>query len=307
MVVNDCKYGNCALCGKERELKLSHIKPKFEFKALKKNALTGNIRRSDKPNLRTQDGLKIYLLCEDCEQRFSKLEKRFADNIYHPIRVKEHEFTYSYEGDWIKRYLISVAWRCLKHSFIINDFNGFHDNEIKEILDKVEDWRKFLLSDDLINEDCVYLIPMTQKYFDKNIFPSDITYNYANSAVEFDKEINQAGNWGFVYIKMAYLVGIVSFICEKEINSKGIKINNDKGLLWKEEIKIPELVSWKIENNYKILTSRVKNLSEDQLIKILKDAKKNLYRLEKTETFKALSKMGYTRKDIEELINKYNI
>ena len=70
----------CALCLQERQLRDSHIIPKFVFDYLKRTSATGFLRFSDRPNRRAQDGMTAALLCDECEQRLSVFEKYFAEH-----------------------------------------------------------------------------------------------------------------------------------------------------------------------------------------------------------------------------------
>jgi hypothetical protein len=85
--------GKCKLCGNESNLILSHIVPSFVFKWLKENSATGYLRFANTPNLRVQDGIKEYWLCNVCEGLFNKWETEYANKIFRPIaEAKSHEF-----------------------------------------------------------------------------------------------------------------------------------------------------------------------------------------------------------------------
>ena len=66
--------GTCALCGQQKDLRKSHIVPRFVGKWLKSTSATGFLRGVKNPELRLQDLPTLPLLCGDCEQIFSKLE-----------------------------------------------------------------------------------------------------------------------------------------------------------------------------------------------------------------------------------------
>src|SRR5690606_35181516 len=56
-------------------------------------------------------GIKQYLLCERCEGLFSKVEKKFAENIFIPyLRNSKEEFEYQ---EWLRYFITSVNWRVL--------------------------------------------------------------------------------------------------------------------------------------------------------------------------------------------------
>ena len=63
---------SCRLCGATKELQESHILPGFVFRWKKETSATGYLRFGQQPNLRVQDGVKLHLLCRDCERRFNK-------------------------------------------------------------------------------------------------------------------------------------------------------------------------------------------------------------------------------------------
>jgi hypothetical protein len=73
----------CRLCGATKELQESHILPGFVFRWMKATSATGYLRFGQQPNLRVQDGLKLLLLCGDCEGRFNHWETQFANKIFH--------------------------------------------------------------------------------------------------------------------------------------------------------------------------------------------------------------------------------
>ena len=118
------KLKTCALCHKNAELELSHIIPKFAIRYLKETSI-GNLRSADNPNSTIQDGEKHYLLCGECEDRFSEYEKKFADNIFHPyFNQKQRAFNYD---QWLHYFITSVSWRHLYLDlldFVQNDVVG---------------------------------------------------------------------------------------------------------------------------------------------------------------------------------------
>lgn len=71
---NNKHSGICRLCNKEGILINSHIIPKFIFKWHKKSSATGYLRTNLDPNKREQDGIKMRLLCNNCEALFNEWE-----------------------------------------------------------------------------------------------------------------------------------------------------------------------------------------------------------------------------------------
>lgn len=113
----------CALCKSDKPLVKSHVIPQFVFDRIKKNSPTGFLRGVFlKPNKREQDGDKLKMLCIDCEQRFSKAEKVFAEKVFEPYHESgTTSFTY---GPWLSYFISSVNWRTLHLDNI-----GFHSKK----------------------------------------------------------------------------------------------------------------------------------------------------------------------------------
>jgi hypothetical protein len=57
----------CRLCAKPKVLRCGHIFPKFYWDWLKQTG-SGYFRDFKKPNVKVQDGHKLYLLCHECEE-----------------------------------------------------------------------------------------------------------------------------------------------------------------------------------------------------------------------------------------------
>lgn len=131
--------GKCALYDIETDLRESHIYPKFVIKHTKK---TGSdfLRRVVDPNKREQDGLKLYLLSSDAEQKFGVREKWFAENIFVPYL--KGKLTFDYDQN-LYYFAISFLWRILLTEFKTNKElkNKWYYEQLKEV--EIE-WRKFL-------------------------------------------------------------------------------------------------------------------------------------------------------------------
>ncbi|MDA1802616.1 hypothetical protein [Bacillus cereus group sp. BY6-1LC] len=105
--------GECALCKKESELKLSHIIPKFVFRTLKKDSFTGRFRAATEPNKALQDGKKEYMLCGECEGLFSSNETKFSNKIFIPFKENGFKTPLKYDDNWLNFFITSVNWRVL--------------------------------------------------------------------------------------------------------------------------------------------------------------------------------------------------
>jgi hypothetical protein len=117
----------CRLCGATKELQESHILPGFVFRWKKETSATGYLRFGQRPNLRVQDGVKLHLLCQDCEQRFNNWEPEFANRIFHPMtQGKAARACY---GAWLLLFCASVSWRVL-----VYHIDGNHLTHMDEAL-----------------------------------------------------------------------------------------------------------------------------------------------------------------------------
>ncbi|UQF12568.1 hypothetical protein [Vagococcus lutrae] len=112
----------CALCGSDKKLELSHIVPKMVARHLKKTSV-GGVRNTANPNRIVQDSEKHYMLCADCERRFSRTETYFANNIFYKFQRNSVK-VFPYSTDFFY-FVTSVSWRSLYLDII-----DFTENEI---------------------------------------------------------------------------------------------------------------------------------------------------------------------------------
>ncbi|HEY4356165.1 MAG TPA: hypothetical protein VGN16_10495 [Acidobacteriaceae bacterium] len=109
---------------------------------MKETSATGYLRAGANPRRRAQDGLKASLLCENCEQRFSRLERDFANDIFYPIqRDKIEEVQY---GKWFLKFCVSISWRVLSYGMQQARLDHFSEAQQCEARDALERWAQFL-------------------------------------------------------------------------------------------------------------------------------------------------------------------
>lgn len=138
----------CALCGKDEKLLESHIIPKFVFNWIKDTSSTGYLRQVNNVNKRMQDGLKLNLLCYNCEQFFSSFEKKFAEKIFQPYtKAIENNFeNYTFHSveheDWLLKFVISLQWRGLKYFRSLDNLNFTKKDEFEKY-EKI--WHEYLI------------------------------------------------------------------------------------------------------------------------------------------------------------------
>lgn len=137
--------GICALCEKEKELCESHFIPKFVFDWIKKTSATGYLRQAININKRSQDGTREKFLCFECETKFSKHEKYFADEFFYPyLEKKKTSFNYN---ENLQKFIISISWRLLKKD--LEGFKSFQPEMFEYAKQAEEYWREILLKDEL--------------------------------------------------------------------------------------------------------------------------------------------------------------
>ncbi|MGM0803516.1 MAG: hypothetical protein ACQET8_02160 [Bacillota bacterium] len=141
--MSEFKIGICKLCQKEAELQNSHIIPKFVGRWLKKTSSAGHIRNAVNPNLRIQDLSKDYLLCSECELRFSAVETKFANEIFYPFH-KENKKLFHYDK-WLQKFLISLNWRVAISG--LNNLIPDNHHSLPLLVSTLETWRLFLLDE----------------------------------------------------------------------------------------------------------------------------------------------------------------
>lgn len=133
----------CRLCGETKELQESHILPGFVFRWMKETSATGYLRFGQQPNLRVQDGLKVHLLCGDCERRFNRWETDFANRIFHPMT--QGDAARASYGPWLLLFCASVSWRVLVYHMDTTQLHSVPD-ALLPIAERAElIWREFLL------------------------------------------------------------------------------------------------------------------------------------------------------------------
>jgi hypothetical protein len=190
--------GVCRLCGQTRDLRDSHIVPKFVFDWMKQTGGT-HFRVSGTPNRRVQDGRKYPLLCEECEQRFSGKEKWFSENIFDPY-IGRGVKSLPYDGS-LFYFLVSVLWRALQDEWAeVPPGHPFRARlELAE-----QEWRTFLLGG-----------PVPPTFNDLHLFLTDVSVQEDSQPVvnfnryfarAVDHTIASSQRQCFVYAKFARFI-----------------------------------------------------------------------------------------------------
>ena len=112
-------------------------------KWLKSTSATGFLRGVEEPDKRRQDLMNIHMLCQSCEERLSRLETYFANNIFFPF-LEDKSRSFKYDGRLLE-FVISLSWRTLLVSY--DDFKQDIPNLCQYIDEAEATWRRYLLGD----------------------------------------------------------------------------------------------------------------------------------------------------------------
>ena len=171
---------SCALCGRSGDLKASHIIPKFVGKWIKDTSATGFLA-SATDGARVQDLPTFRLLCSDCEQRFSRLEKPFADKIFYPFNNSgDSRLEY---GSWLEPFAVSLGWRVLKAGYEV--VKSKHPALYSQMAQAEATWREFLLGD-----------RQTVSPYESHLFFLDSMKTAADAPEKFAWYSRRAAGWG---------------------------------------------------------------------------------------------------------------
>jgi hypothetical protein len=278
--------GICRLCKTESNLQLSHIIPKFVFSWLKETAASP-IRNSQKPNVRVQDGLKIYLLCANCESLFSEWENLFAKNIFHPLQQEQQDRRYFQYSKWCSKFAVSLSWRILLYA----KEKGIQDisvEQFKKIDESLDNWREYLLSS-----------RKSPAPFDQHLIPLTLLANYANTKVSpfinryflraVDLDVAYSSNRLFTYVKMGKIM-LFGLVHENHPHLwKNTKISVDRGVIGigNETYILPTGLDDYFSDRANKAASISGSLSPKQKEKVQQHAKKNEDKIMQSEIFRA--------------------
>jgi hypothetical protein len=109
---------NCKLCLKEKELMFSHIIPEYFYEPMydEKHRFMQISTIPEIPIKHKQKGIREYLLCEECEQKFSVFERYVSQAYYHKEsnKIQQDERIFVVEDvDYklLKLFQLSILWR----------------------------------------------------------------------------------------------------------------------------------------------------------------------------------------------------
>lgn len=275
---------HCKLCGKLAELRESHLVPAFVYRWLKNTSGTGYIRFGQAYNQRVQDGMKIPLLCEDCESRLSVWEKKFAEQIFHLVREK-NDGNLSY-GSWFAKFAASVSWRVLLTFAERGHLTHLPAHVTLKANDALQKWKAFML--DKVDNPGPFPLNFIPLGMLSSMPPPGTSPNinwYLTRAVDID--VVHAKGQSYVYLKMCHCI-FLGFI-EQPVGTywKGTRISIKRGVV-AQRMTVPKPFMDYVNNKAKRLYNLTRNLSQKQKEVISESYQKNMDRFTNSETFKAV-------------------
>ncbi len=278
--------GICALCLNTADLKISHIIPKFVWRWIKKPT-SAAIRTSRNPNQKIQDGPKIFLLCDDCEQRLSEWEKLFSEKIFLPLHASEPVTQRIVYEEWALKFAVSVSWRVA--IFFQREYENKHLTQLQCQLsnDALEIWRKFLMGE-----------MKSIGIFDQHLLPVDVIADYTGEEISpflnryflrnVHMDIISTNDSVYIYTKMCKLI-LFGRIQEKHKQLwKGMKLHAKGGDIRPRNYLVPEYMSdyWnrkadEVKNILKSLSPRQQEIGDKAFYK-------NVDAIANSEIFRAM-------------------
>ena len=257
----------CRLCCQTKPLRVSHIIPAFVWAWLKKTSV-GGVRGSEIPNRRIQDGPKVPMLCEACEQTFSVWEREFCKNIFDPIHASARTpIGLPYRGTWALRFCVSVSWRALE---LLKDHGLSHLTEPQQrgCDETLETWRKFLTN----------ALPHPGRH-EQHLVPLDVIADHTMPDLSpfinryltraIDLSLPTSNKEVLTYVKMGRLLLIGFAVPAQDTTDwKGTKVRVREGTVGDDRMVLPgKLYNW-MNERANFVASKLGELSPPQKQKI---------------------------------------
>lgn len=277
----------CALCRKSKELKESHLIPKFVGKWLKKTSATGYLRNTDNINKRQQDIIKEYLLCGECELLFSNWEKQFSEKMFIPF-LDEKNYVIEYK-EWLAKFCASLSWRTL--IYIRNKNSNFIDESdffIDQINSAEINLRNFLLGkQDNLYQYEQHIFPLSEiDTPDKSLkLPTNINRYFLRS---IGVDVLKGDNDIYIFTKLPtfLILGIVTSNFSSKMRASRVSLK--QGICRPSTLIMPEYLLGYMRNKALEIQEKRRSMSDEQQNKIYKAALDNLDKTADSKSFEAM-------------------
>jgi len=277
----------CSLCLQHRELRNSHILPKFVVSWLKKNT-PGQIRKGDSPNVRIQDSDKMRLLCNTCEEMLSKWEKEFAEKVFIPVHSGELARGHISYGPWAMKCLASISWRVLIFHSLSQGLPNLHDQHIIEESNRTLERLRLFIMDEIPSPEpyAQHLLPM--EIIADHTLPQLSPFMNRYIVSTLDHDVIGSKNCAYIYSKLGTLLLFGEIVDPLGHEWDGTRLSNDEGALRIQKYSIPSRI-WEFINNRSNLVANVSSqISSTQMQKIESSMHKDLKRLASSKLVQAM-------------------
>jgi len=225
------------------------------------------------------------MLCDNCEQRFSRWEGLFAKNWFHPYN-SDSKTTVSY-GAWGAKFAASVSWRILTHyrkEGLIAEANVEQQGFIDEAL---QVWREFLLDHKEHVED-----------FTQHIYPLDFIENMEMSSVSpflnrfLIRTVQTDVIWNdkmlFTYAKMGKLL-LIGVVRSNRKSFGGGKLKMKEGTWGVGDFTVPDSLLQYINDKANETARSIAGMTPNQKQKVMEIQRLGKSSFYKTQVFKAMT------------------
>lgn len=275
-------FSECALCRNKKELKQSHIIPKFIGEWLKNTSATGFLRDGSRPNLRKQDIIKDYLLCQECEEKLSEYEKKFSENIFIPFHSGKKEFYYD---EWLIKFVISISWRVFNYQEKNNpDLVVYFARKTRKA---IELWRKYLLGKSRNRGRCqhhIFFFDLLDNDNSKGHIPDNI-HSYMFRGIDIVVNNSDIDNI-FIYTVIPGIM-IVSHVHPPDIKGWVNTKVKKRGKLGFPQV-CEGIVGGLMMERVKLFNQVNNNISDKQKVKITETAMQNLQKVIGSKTLEMM-------------------
>ena len=251
---------------------------------MRETSATGHIRSGQNPRIRAQDGLKVPLLCEGCEQRFSILEREFANKIFYPMQ-RENVLEVAY-ARWFLKFCVSISWRVL--TFGVQRHHLVHLSEAQHlrISNALAVWAQFLL-DEVVHpgefEQRLVLLGAIGTASRNCDRPLNVNTYFLRSV---GIDVVTSENTTFTHAKLGPFV-LLGLVDVRE-RWEGTKINANAGVVGSKSYKLPEALYAYWSEQAKRHANIYEQIPKAQHEKITAEVRRNPKRFRESETFKAM-------------------
>jgi hypothetical protein len=265
-------------------LRASHILPAFLFRWLRETGGTPHIRHSTNPNVRVQDGLKVPMLCDECEKHFNRYETDFSKRLFYPVS-EDSALVVPY-GEWLLRYCVSVSWRILRHAFDTTTMAAFSDEQRDLIQSALNTWSRFLkgeASSPGIHEQHFWQMGAISEHSMPDM-PTNAN-RYLMRAMHMD--IAWKSDLVMTYAKMGPFI-LFGYVQPPKSKWVGTKIHVRHGVIKPGKFELPGDIYWYIRDKMLEMSSLNQEISATQWDKIDAAIMGNLDRMRGSKQFEAI-------------------